>query len=470
MKNLGSVIFLLLFTATLQANVTAVTDKSRVQKGETVTLTLSIEGDKFSVPAIKSLCGTELPRPEHRRKTEEVEGAFQKTELYSFRFEARSDCTIEPILVEVDGVEHYTPLLRVSVYEDDVQRDEETVLELRSSQTDLYVGEPFELKVIFKKRDVHEEIVALFVAPEMEHVWIKKIYDVINSKDGNYSVQKRRYLLAPQQAGDLRVYPAEVKVAYDENERDSWGNLKTKRYWQSHYSNTLDIHVKALPEGVTAVGDFTIEMKIDTNEVAVNTPLTARIIIQGRGNFEDISLIKPAINGVNVFAEDPTLEKIADSDQERWSQTLGFVSDNNFTISPITLEYFDLKERRIKTLQTEAIPIHTIGGSKVSNVTKMIDKQKSEGITMEWAIAMYILGFISAAVLLIVPWKRYIKRKQTAKVSTSDYKRVLSLLLTHKDDEDVQEMIEALEDHLYNGSKEVIDQKELKKLLSRYQK
>ncbi|MGB5964445.1 MAG: BatD family protein [Sulfurimonadaceae bacterium] len=470
MKSLGSVIFLLLVVVTSQADVSAIIDKNRVQKGEAVTVTLAIEGEIFGVPQVETLCGVTIHDSEHRQKIDDVDGLFHKVELYSFSFRPTSDCTIEPIAIEVDGVESYTQPLDISVNQNKSTQHEDITLQLRSSKDELYVGEPFELEVIYKKRDVFEGVSPLFVMPEMDHVWIKKIYEVINSKDGNYSVQKRRYLLAPQQAGDLRIYPAEVKVAYDEDRRDGWGNLKTKRYWQSHYSNTLDIHVKALPEGVTAVGDFTIEMKIETNEVEVDRPFSARITIQGRGNFEDIALIKPAINGVDVFAEDPTLEKIAESDQERWSQRLSFVSDHDFTVPPITLEYFDLKERRIKTLKTEALPIHVIGGSKVSDVTKVIDKQKSEGTAMTWVIATYILGLLSAALFLLIPWKRYIKRRQRAKVSKSDYKGVLRLLLSHKEDEGVQEMIEALEDHLYSGNRDGIDQKELKKLLSNYQK
>jgi hypothetical protein len=468
MRDLGSVVVLLLLTAGLQANVTAFTDKSRVHKGEIVVLTLSIEGEDFRAPLIKNLCGTNLPRAEHRQKTEEIEGAFRKSDLYQFRFEARSDCVIEPILVEVDGVEHFTPLLRISVYSDNTQRDDEPMIALKSSKTDLYVGEPFALEVTLKKGGLHKKIIAQFMTPEMEHIWIKSASEVINTQEEKASVQKRRYLLVPQQAGEFHIYPAEVKIAYDENRDDGWGNLKTTRSWQSHYSNAIELYVKALPEGVTAVGDFTIEMKTETNEVEANRPLIAAITIQGRGNFEDISLPKHAVDGVDVFAEEPILEKIAENGEERWRQRLSFVSSHDYTIPSITFEYFDLQAQRSKRVETKAISIHVRDGQKAAKVYATRDKEKSEGLTMMWAIATYGLGFLSAAVLLLVPWRRYIKRREGIRLSQSDYKRLLNLLLGHKDDEGVKVMIEALEAYLYHGESKDIDQKALSKLLSKY--
>jgi len=307
--------------------------------------------------------------------------------------------------------------------------------------------------------------------PETEHLWIKKVSEPLYTEEEGYGVMTARWLMAPQQAGILRINPAEIKIATDVQRDDGWGNLKDERVWQSYYSNALEIKVKALPANVTLVGDFKVALELAADKAEANKPLEAELLISGVGNFEDIPAFKPTVRAVEVFAGDPRLEETNEGRQELWRQKLTFIADGNFTIPSIVLDYFDLEERRVKRVQTQPVSIHLTGSQKREEAIakERVVEQKSEGEKMIWAVVIYLLGAMSAAVLFMLPWKRYLSAAPAEKrVSAADYRHVLKVLLMHQDAPDVQEMIVKLEAFLYEGKDEKIDERALKELLKRY--
>ncbi len=342
------------------------------------------------------------------------------------------------------------------------ETNSDVVITLQASKEDLFVGEPFELEVTVQRCNTVERVQPLFVEPQTEHIWVKRVYEPVQVQENNCSVTKRRYIVSAQQSGPLNIPAVEVKVAYDEDQRDAWGNLTTERYWESLYTNTLEINAKSLPGDIILAGEFVIALEVQSREVAVNRALKAELTVEGVGNFEDLSVVIPKVPGVDIFVTEPELEQVGSENLERWHQKLTFVGERDFTIVPIALEYFDLSDERLKTVQTEATPIHVTGGKK--EVLPKI-KEDIKGMT-----AWYILGSMIVIGLLMVLWKKYFAEKAgRPKVSYRDHKAVLRLLLVHKEDEGVDEIIEKLEASLYEGKKTVIDQKELKRVLKKYQ-
>lgn len=468
MRSPGRLILFLLISTALYASVTARVDKTAVKRGEPVTLTLQVEGKTFSVPPMTTVCGVGIEKHTHRTATESSEGRFQKAEQYRYHFRPEADCVIAPIAVEVDGVESYSEAIKIEV---DGKDDSSPLFELRSIKKELYVGEPFDIEAIFKKRALADKKSISLIMPETEHLWIKKVSGPLYTKEDGYGVVTTRYLMVPQKAGTLRIYPAEMKVASDSQRDDAWGNLKDERVWQRYYSNTLEIRVKALPADVTLVGDFSMVLELTADKVEANKPLEAELVIRGTGNFEDMPVLRPTVPGVEVFSGDPRLEETNEGRQERWRQKLTFVADGNFTIPPIALDYFDPEEKRVKRVQTQPLSIRVSGSQKSDEKIEKerISEQKGEGVSMGWGVVIYLLGAVSGAVLIRLPWRKYLgKRSAEENVSAADYRRVLSVLLAHKDAPDVQAMIVKLEALLYEGKEEKIDERALKVLLKRY--
>ncbi|WP_345977086.1 BatD family protein [Sulfurimonas sp. HSL3-7] len=468
MKSPGRLMFFLLIGTALYASVTARVDKTTVKKGEAVALILRVEGKTFSMPPMTTLCGVGIEQHAHRTVAESGEGGFQKAEIYQYRFRPESDCVIAPIAIEVDGVESYSQPIKIEV---DGKGDSSIFFELQSDKKELYVGELFEVQAVFKIRALMDERNTSLIMPETEHLWIKQISETLYTKEGLYSVATTRYLMVPQQAGTLRIYPAEMKIAADYQRDDGWGNPKDERVWQSYYSNALELEVKALPADITMVGDFSMALELDADRVEAKKPLEAELLIRGTGNFEDIPAFRPTVPGVEVLSGDPRVEEKGAGRQELWRQKLTFIAEGNFTIPPITLDYFDLEERRVKRVQTQPVSIYVIDAQKSEETIEEEHalKQKGEGINMVQAVVIYLLGAASAALLFMLPWRRYVKTVPAAKkVSAADYRRVLRVLLMHKDAPDVQAMIVKLEAFLYEGKDEKIDERVLKKLLKKY--
>lgn len=461
MKSLGSLIVLFLFAALVQAGVTASIDKLKVKKGESVTLTLAVSGERHTEPEVTTLCNTAQIERDHRQKPDSLEGTFREVDLYSYRFAVDSDCLINPILVEVDGVEHYTPAVEIEVQDKLSERPEDTVVSLNSSTITPYVGEAFDLEITLREPTSHGLSEVDFVAPVLKDLWIKKVYDVPPYKEGVYRVKKRLYRVTPQRVGLLHIDPVEVKLANDEQEQDAWGNPKTLRTWESLYTKALNLDVKAIPPGVQIVGDFTIEMNIDATTVEADMPIKAELVIQGQGNFEDISLELPVIEGVKIITEEPLLENAGDEGHERWRQRLAFVSDHSFVVPSVTLSYFDLEEKEIKRIHTDAVAVDLLGQKKK-------DKENVTEVYMT-STKVWRMGLFAITLLLFILLAVYY-RKTTAKryACNHDYKEALRLLLRHKDEEGVLEMVESLERHIYGRGSEDVDLKKLKVLCKKY--
>lgn len=350
----------------------------------------------------------------------------------------------------------------------DLLASSETVITLLGPKEPVFVGEPFTLELMSQGCDAVEKISPIFAEPKMNHIWLKKAYKTIHLQEDNCSVSKRRYLVSAQQSGLLKIAPVEVKTAYDEGLRDAWGNLKEERYWESHYSNELELHVKRLPLDTTLVGEFTFTLDVESRDVAVDTAINAEILIEGVGNFEDLSIVVPTIRGINIFTEEPILEYIDNADRERWRQKIIFTGEADFIIPSMSLEYFDLTDERVKKVQTEAVPIHIIGG-KSGPLASMSDTetvQSSKGVLTWWIVAAGIIGivFLIGVSRRVFAWRPHMK-----KTSYRDHKSILHLLLLHKDDEGIEVIIEQLEGSVYEGKEMTIDQKELSRLLKKYQ-
>ena len=83
-------------------------------------------------------------------------------------------------------------------------------------------------------------------------------------------------------------------------------------------------------------------------------------------------------------------------------------------------------------------------------------------------IEVFIFGLIIGMILMhFKPWKLNKVEKKT-KVSIKDEKLLLVKLLPYKEDNEVQNILDILENNLYSNEKKVIDKKVLKELLKKY--
>ncbi|MCW8838859.1 MAG: BatD family protein, partial [Thiovulaceae bacterium] len=398
MKNLGNIIiFLILFANILNASVTASVDSQTVVRGEMVTLSLKLDGADIETPNIQTICGEDVISTNSQTSIEMINGNFRKNYVLSYKFLPQKSCDIEPIGVNIGGKTEYTKKISINVEAQKVTKDSPFILTLESSKDEVYVGESFEVTLLFKQKNNATAVDSEFVPPKLQGFWIKSESKPERFKDKQYTTTKVVYTMAAQREGVLKISEAKMKIASRSHTTDNWGSWVPQIKWKTFFSNNLEIKVKKLPSGVDLVGDFSITATVDKTSIDPNEAVNLSIEVAGHGNLEDIKTLKPNISGVSIF--DEKVEINAD----KLTQKIAFVSDKDFVIPSITLRYFDSKTKEIKTISTKEYKIDVKGSlnkSETLNIKRQEspqnDKQMSQSsngsISLVWGIIIFIFG------------------------------------------------------------------------------
>lgn len=474
MKNLGKILLTFFLTPLfLYANVKAYVDAEQVSLGDIVTLKLTIMGEDIQKPNLFTICDSDIISTSSQTSIQMVNLDYKKSYTLSYQFMPKKSCVIEPIEIIIDSKVEKTKPIKIEVSTVSKKADANFELTLTSSKEELYVGEPFDVELLFKQKRSSEALDSKFLPPEFKGFWIKGETQPQRYDDGAYIMTKLSYRLAAQREGILEISPAQMSIASRGSSKDLWGSWATNVKWKSYFSNDLNISAKPLPEGVSLVGDFKINASVDKSIINPNEAVNVTIKVVGDGNLEDIKSFKPFIAGVSIFDE-----KIA-IDGNKLTQKIAFVADGNFTIEPFVLSYFDLNEQKIKNITTELINIEVRGG--ITESKELLVKRDESGaqtpqietvhstdanISIMMGVMLFISGLIVGLLLVLTkPWN-YFKREKT--ISIQEPKLLLMKLLPYKEDVTVQTILDILEKNIYAGEKIKIDKERLKEILKKY--
>ena len=474
MKNLGKIFFILLgLSQMIFANVTASVDSDHVGFGEMVTYSLSLSGDDIKRPEVYTLCGEDVVSTGSSTSIQIVNGNYQKSYVLSYKFVPTASCSIEPLSVEIAGKTHETQAIDIVVEKIVASKYDDFSLFLSVNKDEVYVGEPFELTLLFRQKKSAQVVDNKFSQPELKGFWVKGKPKQEIIKDQEFIDTKVLYTIAAQREGILQITPAQIGIASRQNVKNYYGGLFPDVKWKTYFSNDLNISVKALPSGVALVGNFSIEAFSDKIKVNPNEVVSVTIKITGNGNLEDIKTFKPYIDGVSVFDEKILIE------DNVLTQKITFVADTSFEVPSFSIRAFDSQSKEIKTLTTDAIKI-SINSSKVSKKEELIikkeDKQKEDiekvvlqttSIDTLWIVAIFLVGLIFGIGLMLLKPLFIYERKN--KLNLNDSKMLLIKLMPFKDNTDVREVIDILETNLYKDSTKEIDKKLIKEIIEKYE-
>jgi len=350
----------------------------------------------------------------------------------------------------------------------EVKAEEDYSLTLHSIKKEVYVGEPFDVTLLFKQRKDAEPVDSEFTSPKFSGFWMKRESKPEKTQEGDYDIIKIVYTLAAQRVGDLKISSAKIRIASRITIRNSEGVSVSKVQNTTYFSNELNIKAKALAEGVDLVGDFSITAKVNGLEVNAKEPLHLSIEIVGEGNIEDINIATPPIVGVNIFEEEAILSG------NKLTQKVTFVAENDFTIPSYILSYFDIKSQEIKTIATKELKIKVKNATPIQElVIKEADEETADTILEAqnffsgfWVLAIYILGLLSGMMIMLYkPWS-FLAKEKTASIKKP--KTLLWKLLPFHTDKKVDAIINALEKNIYSNNAEDIDKKVLKEIIKKY--
>ena len=461
---------LFLIPYSIYASVTASVDSTNVELGEMVTYSLNISGEDITRPNIQRLCDTDIISTSSQTSINMINGNIQKSFVLSYKFIPQKSCEIAPIEVEIADKKELSNAVSIKVGPVTAAKDQDFILEMSTDKDELYVGETFQIKLLFKQKNGVSAMDSEFIAPKLKGFWIKNESKPKRYKDANYVISEVVYTVAPQREGNQEIEKAQMRIASRSHSRDNWGAWIPKIKWKTYFSNSIKLNVKALPAGVNLVGDFTINSNVDKNEINSGEAINVTVEVLGNGNLEDIKSFKPASSIANIFDEKIKIEA------NKLSQKMAFVGENDFVVPSFSLKYFDLKTKEIKTISTKEIAIKVKNAKLKEEITikrqeiktpKAVSVQTSSiDINTTVMIEIFALGLIiGLTIMYFKPWNIF-KREKT--VSIKDEKVLLVKLLPFKEDIEVQKIVDILESNIYSKDKKRLDKKQLQELLKKY--
>ena len=303
-----------------------------------------------------------------------------------------------------------------------------------------------------------------FLKQELEQGEIQTELEHYNGRNYQTAVLYRT-ILYPQHSGDIKIDPANfeavLRVQVQQRPRSIFDD-----FFGSYTNVTrmltapgVTIHVAALPGGKPAgfsggVGRFTLTPTISQTELQTNDAVTIRLDISGSGNMK---LLKtPAIDWPEGFEPyDPKVTNNFNTTTAGVSGTKSIEylaiprSAGEYTIPAVHFSYFDIDEKKYKTLSTPEYTIRvkrgagepSVAGEQPSGVvsytqkedikqlgsdiryidTKLVESRKTkvENYSYRYLWLWYVIPLIIAMVLLVVLRKQI---KEAADITRMRYK------------------------------------------------
>jgi hypothetical protein len=486
MKNLGKIIiFLHFFYSILNAEVSidAYVDKENVALGDSVVFNLKINGNdkEGSIPNILRLGGYKIDQKAQSTSIQMINGDIKKMQKFTYTFTPSKNTIIEPIKIKIAGKIYTTKKIAIRVLKNHNNEEKGFKLTIKAEKKNLYVGEPFLVNLLYQQKlSVSILDIKLINAPGKENFWVKKQGKEEERKTNNLKIVKIPYVYSAQKAGRLNISEAQIKVATPVPQRDSWGMFVQSNKWNTLISQAVSVKVKPLPDGINFVGDLSLKVKIDKQEVKANEAVNIEYYISGKANVEDIPKIDFNIDNATVFSEDKEVKHYIESGKYRGTfiQKIAIVATSDYTIPAFDLKYFNTKSKTIQTLHFDATNIKVTGGTLKQKIEPIeIEKspfgskediQVQKGFSTWLALSIiFIVGVLVGLFLAYLFYKQPSKhyKKQRDLKYKYDQKYLLKLFLPFANStQEIDTMINQLSENIYEGKNHIIDKKLSKKL------
>jgi hypothetical protein len=266
-----------------------------------------------------------------------------------------------------------------------------------SNKTAAYLNEPIHLKYICSFSDRAEVVTIVFnPAGEHEKYTLKNLRQSQNIVDGK-RVNIYEFVAFAKVAGEIKFdFEAQMKQTTKESIENTVigrDNMQKEQFAKESFKlETLSVNVKETDKSI--VGNFSIEVKKHEPKVKAHEPYHIEVAIKGNGNFEALKPLEFNIDGVKIFAGD-VVQKIELSENAQsgeWSQKFAFVSEADFKIPEIKIEYFNLAEQKSDVLMINAIDVSVAKGFSKE---ELLDKVEDDSFKFDYSYLYYIFTFIA---------------------------------------------------------------------------
>ncbi|HUV12602.1 MAG TPA: BatD family protein [Acidobacteriota bacterium] len=390
-------------------SVRAFVDKSIVSVGDSFTLSVELSGgdaNKAASPQPPDIEAFAAYRGSGSSTNMQfANGQMSQTRTLDFYFQATAvgKFKIGAVTVLLDGVEHRSDPIQIEVVQGRPQRsqpqpsrtdgvtNDDLYVSAEASRYEAFVNEAVIVTYkIYTRVDVSQYGISSL--PENSGFWVEDLLndetrpqptaEMINGL--RYTVATiKKAVLFPTSAGEKTIEPLEIECAvrlkptrrsvFDDFLSDPFG--RTVRY--SVKSDPLQIRVLPLPEEGKpadfsgAVGNFTLEGKIDKATVPVNDVASLKLTLRGSGNIRTLPSPELEVSpGLETYDPEVSEDVRVKADGILGSRTYEWVVvprvQGRQTIKPIRLPYFDPKDREYKVALLDEIVLDVKPGSNLA--------------------------------------------------------------------------------------------------------
>lgn len=277
--------------------------------------------------------------------------------------------------------------------------NEDIFLKLDLSRTNVIVGEPVTAVLKLYQRvnvagfeNVNFPSFNGFWSQEIEAPTnIEFVREVVDGQIYNAALL-RKFVLIPQQQGDIRIEPAELVCLV--NVRVSSGGTSIFDGFFDDYrtirkkvsTSPITVHVSSLPAGAPSsfaggVGTFRISAKVSKDTLRTHEAASLLVTVAGNGNISLLEAPKVAFPP-DMEVYDTKISDRLDKNGLSGSRFYEFPfiprSYGDFVISPIKYSYYDVDRKQYVTLETPPVPVVVERGneSESSGMVMSVSSQK----------------------------------------------------------------------------------------------
>lgn len=409
-------LFILTLLLTVQGVIAQVTFKTTVSKSELglnerLRIEFSIDrqgGDDFTPPDFKNF--KVLAGPSQSSSFSSINGktSYKLTYTYILQPTAKGNFTIPSATVTYDGEEIKSNTVRISVTDAiEIPEDPNDPRYLAQQNIHLvaevsnmtpYVGES--ISVVYKLyvdiKQVNVQNTREASSPSFNGFWNQNI-DVKKwvAKNGTYGGKPHRYVivrktvLIPHKSGKLEIDPLEMEITAGVpiGRRDFFGNMLMNDVNFTLTSGKKTIRVKELPSEnkpfnfTGAVGEYSFTVTPSKTDLKANESAQIKVELSGEGNLKLVKLPEISTpNGLEVYEPEhkenikTSLNGLSGSVYDQYAVVPQ--SRGKFKIPGVSFSYFNPKEEKYYSIETEPIMLNALTGREVSDEGIVSKKQE----------------------------------------------------------------------------------------------
>ncbi|MDY0052852.1 MAG: BatD family protein, partial [Aliarcobacter sp.] len=205
MKIYKFIIVLFLFVTTLFADIKLYISSNTIVKNEAFVFVLEVLGNDINFPNISLIDGKTVQEISSSTSTNIINGNITKKIKKTYSFYPTKDFILPSFKATIDGENYKTNEEKITILEASKTQSDIFDLNIKTNNSDLYIGENFILTMVFKyKKDV--DILDLtFDKPNFENFWYKQIDNSKKYEDGDFTVFEIKFLMFALKKGIQKI-------------------------------------------------------------------------------------------------------------------------------------------------------------------------------------------------------------------------------------------------------------------------